>query len=209
MIKQVQNLKSNIENQIDFSPKGYFIEYPFLIDCCIKDFVDSYQDSFIKKKDRYVLKEKISRNNLSILFNDYLKKNIDRLTENYLGEKNAWIIIADSGVERRNCLQMLESDIDIRLNVIEHILESIFNKFMRQKRCDTKIIYCKHRYLTSSDWEKICKGKIFGRKNTIVLSSKKLKCIKEEIKQDLILSNDENKLIIKEATDWIKENLSY
>ena len=111
---------------------------------------------------------------------------------------------------RRVSYEMIEKDIDISLKRFETIFNSIFNKSMKQKRCDERIIYCKHRLLLSDDWERICKKKIFGASSLTVLTARKHKVINETTSDEKIrsLSKNEQDLIVKEATDWVLNHIN-
>ena len=213
-IQEAQSLKSK-QDVLDFSPKGYLIGYPFLVDLCLKRFIDDFQDDFKQLKNgTFKFKKIISQAALKELLSDYLDKTISSvLSQAYQGlppSKNDWLIITDSGSDRRVSYEMIEKDIDISLKRFETIFNSLFNKSMKQKRCDERIIYCKHRLLLSDDWERICKKKIFGASNLSVLTARKHKVINETTSDEKIrsLSKNEQDLIVKEATDWVLNHIN-
>ena len=185
-----------------------------LVDSCILRLVDDFQSDFKRRKDgSYVLAKKFSYKDMKTLLERYLYEERDRLlSKAFQGlspSKSDWIIVADSGSDRRASYKMIESDIDIGLKRIETIFNSIFNNFMRQKRCTDQTIYCKHRLLLSDDWVRICSTKAFGKDHLIVLDKwRKTRCIAEEHKEISELSKKENSLIVKEASDWILSNVS-
>lgn len=208
---QNQNLKSEIDfSKIDFSPKGYVIKYPFLIDIFVKDFIDINQNNFKKTKDNIYKLRTIPKN---LYLKDLIQQSIDNsiktLTSSFISsERNAWIIIVDSGSERHVELKMLEDDIDINLKSIEKCAISIFNKRMKDSSIRNHI-YCKHRSLESNDWITILKKKVFGKSNLFIIDDE-LKCLKEQQKEIdkenplFSLSKKEKSLIINECLDWLK-----
>lgn len=210
-------MKSNQIAITDFTPKGYFIEYPFLMDASIKQFIDDFQDSFIQKKDKFVLTKRFSKKSLKALFLNYLAKTISKIHSKHLlthpEYKNVSFIIADSGIERRTKIELLEQDIDIGIDKIESTLQEIFNDlFLKKSKIETanetRSIICKHAYLLSSDWKKILEKKIFGKSNFMDLTEKNV-CIREQTSNEKImsLSRRENDLIIEEAVEWAKKEL--
>lgn len=207
-------MKSNPTNITDFTPKGYLIRYPLLVDSCVLRLVDDFQSDFKRRKDgSYVLAKKFSYKDMKTLLERYLYEERDRLlSKAFQGlspSKSDWIIVADSGSDRRASYKMIESDIDIGLKRIETIFNSIFNNFMRQKRCTDQTIYCKHRLLLSSDWELICKKKLFGARLLTVLTPRKSKVIEESTTDEKTrsLSKSEQGLVVKEAVGWVKDFL--
>lgn len=212
-LREQQSLKSN-SVAIDFSPKGYLIGYPFLVDLCIKRFIDDFQDDFKQLKDgTFKLKKTISQSALKELLATYLNESISSvLSKAHQGlspSKNDWIIIADSGSDRRVSFEMLEKDIDIGLKRFETIFISLFNKLMKQRQQNDNTIWCKHRLLLYSDWERICKKKVFGKDNVFVLSNRRFKAINEAVTDEKIklLSKNEQDLIVKEAVSWLLASL--
>ena len=203
-----QSSKSKKENIASFVPKGYFLEYPFLIDVCIKRFIDDFQNFFIEKNGKYVLTKKFSNKNLEILFSSYLSEERSRIVSEISKSdslsKNAIVIVSASGNERHVAYGLKESDIEIGIDKIEKVLNKIFDRWFKKKK-DGIFLFCKHNWLTSSDWEKICKKKVFGKKNFVVLSSSDLKTISEKVDSEKIrsLSKEDQDLIVNEAVDWI------
>lgn len=214
---QDQSLKSNQSIISDFTPKGYFVEYPFLMDLAIKQFIDDFQDSFVQKKDKFVLTKRFSKKNLKTLFLNYLAKTIARIHSKRVlthpEYKNISFIVADSGIERRTNIELLEQDIDIGIDKIESVLQEIFDDwFLKKSKIETvdrtRSIICKHTYLLSGDWKKILEKKIFGKSNFTDLTEENV-CIREQTSDEKIrsLSRRENDLIIKEAVEWVKKEL--
>lgn len=217
-IKQAKNNKESSKyNQsvLDFSPKGYFIEYPFLVDACIARFISDFQGDFKQMKDgRFKLKKSISQAALKELLSVYLDETISSvLSQAHQGlppSPNDWIIVADSGSDRRVSYEMVEKDIDIGLKRIVAIFNSLFNRSMKKTYRSTRMIYCKHRLLLSSDWERICRKKIFGASSLTAITARKHKVINEMTSDEKIrlLSRSEQNLIVKEATDWVLSHIS-
>ncbi len=210
---QDQNLRSKT-NVLDFSPRGYLIRYPLLVDASTKRFIDDFQDDFKQLKNGvFKLKIQLSQKSLRELLSRYIDETISSLlSKARQGPRplqNDWIIISDSGSFRRASFQMLENDIDIGLKRIENIFNSLFNGFMRQRQQNQRLIYCKHRLLTSTDWAKICEKRIFGKKNFTNLSENQNPiCVKEDLTKEISeLSKKENSLIVKECSTWILEQM--
>ena len=199
---------NNKKKENNFSLKGYFIEYPLLVNACIADFIVDFQDQFARNlSGKYVLmrKKKFSRKALKEIFFDYLMKNISILKNKIDGV----LIVADSGKERRESFAMIEDDIDISLDRIETILEELFNNFFSSKRQIQNVVWCKHSRLLSKDWEKILERKVFGKKNFRNLNdelTKKKLCIKEKTKA-LSFTSGETKLIVDECVGYVLETL--
>lgn len=203
-----QSSKSKKENIASFVPKGYFLEYPFLIDICIRRFIDDFQNLFVEKNGKYVLTKRFSNKNLETLFSSYLleerSKIVSKISSSDSSYKNAIVIVSASGSERHVSYELKESDIDIGIDKIEAVLNRIFDRWLKKKK-DGVFLFCRHNWLTSSDWENICKKKIFGNKNLIVLSSSDLKTISEKIDNKNIetLSKENQRIIVEEAVNWI------
>ena len=216
-MKQAKNNKESSKSSssvLDFSPKGYFIEYPFLVDACIARFISDFQDDFKQMKDgRFKLKKSISQPALKELLSAYLDETISSvLSKAHQGlppSPNDWIIVADSGSDRRVSYEMVEKDIDIGLKRIVAIFDSLFNRSMEKTHRSTRTIYCKHRLLLSSDWEKICKKKIFGSSCVAVLCPRARKAISETASDEKtkLLTKAERKLVLEEAAGWILSNM--
>lgn len=213
-IQEARSLKSK-QSVLDFSPKGYLIGYPFLVDLCLKRFIDDFQDDFKQLKNgTFKFKKIISQAALKELLSRYLDETISSvLSKAHQGLppfKNEWCIIADSGSDRRASYEMVEKDIDISLKRFETIFNSLFNRSMKQSQRDAHTIYCKHRLLLSDDWERICRKKIFGTSNLTVLTARKHKVINETTSDEKIrsLSKNEQDLIVKEATDWVLNHIN-
>lgn len=199
---------SKSKEKVDsFVPKGYFLEYPFLVDLCIRRFIDDFQNFFVEKKGKYVLTKRFSLKNLEILFSSYLSeersKIVSEISKSDSSSKNAIVIVSASGNERHVAYCLKESDIDIGIENVEKVFNKIFDSWFKKKKEDV-FLFCKHNWLTSSDWEKICKKKIFGKKNFMVLSTD-LKTIYEKTDDEKIrsLSKNEQDLIVNEAIEWI------
>ena len=200
---------SKSKEKIDsFVPKGYFLEYPFLVDLCIRRFIDDFQNFFVEKNGKYVLTKRFSNKNLETLFSSYLLEERSKIVSNISSSdssyKNAIVIVSVSGSERHTSYELKESDIDIGIDKIEAVLNRIFDRWFKKKK-DGIFLFCRHNWLTSSDWENICKKKIFGNKNLIVLSSSDLKTISEKIdnKKMETLSKENQRIIVEEAVNWI------
>ena len=198
----------------DFSPKGYLIRYPFLVNACVLKFIEFFQDDFVRTKNgTFKIARKISAKTLKELLSKFLHDELSK----FVFEKNSWLLISDSGYERRLCYEMVENDIDIDLNKMEKILDSIFNKFMKQKHNDARTIWCKHKLLISDDWEKICALKVFGKKRFEVADkelSERKKCIVEKFKdldaetESMLSKKETSQLIVKECADYVLEKIA-
>lgn len=210
---QVSKSNSETEEALsNFLPKGYFLEYPFLIDLCVKRFIDDFQNSFVEKKGRYVLTKSLSNKNLEILFSSYLSEERSRIVSSISSgvsqENSTIVIVSSSGRDRHVSYCLKEKDIDIKIEKIEKIFNRLFDKFFKEQNKKDNFIFCKHSLLLSSDWETICRKKIFGKKNFYVLSNN-LKVIEEKTSDEKVktLSKEEQRIVVKEASDWILNQL--
>lgn len=210
-------MSSNL-SQIDFSPKGYLIRYPLLVDACVKRFIDDFQDDFKAQKNGvFKLRKLPSKKQLKQLLETYLDETINSILSKAFNKTRPsmadWIIVSDSGSLRRACFKMLENDVDISLNKFETIFNDLFDERMSLSFSSPHpIIYCKHKLLLADDWgEKICKAKIFGKEHFFTLDKKqKPLCVIEALNENDALptmSKKENALIINECIDWLRSFL--
>ena len=212
-------MKFNTQRTIaDYSPKGYFVEYPFLMDLATRKFIDDFQDSFVQKNGKFVLHKRFSKKSLKELLSHYLSEIISRIcSERILTHpeyKNVAFIVAETGIERREKIALLENDIDIRIEQIEAVFQEIFDEwFLKKSKVaesikGVKFLFLKHKFLLSSDWKKILEKKAFGRSNFFDLTESK-KCLKETTNDEKIrsLSKRENDLIVNEAAEWAKKEI--
>ena len=214
-----QSSSFNETKKIDYSPKGILLEFPFVFDFCVKNFIDDFQSLFVKKKKSgvFALSKSFSKKTLETLFSEYVFKNIDRIAANvsqtHSDWQNVFVIVSDSGNERRASFEMLEKDIDIGLNKIVSVAETIFKKHFIElslRNKDKKLIWCKHNFLSAHDWEAICEKKVFGKKNFISwFSDKESVAVKEVLNNSEIekLTSQEQKLIVEEATEWLRSQV--
>lgn len=199
---------------LDFSPKGYLIRYPFLLDRCVKRFIDDFQDDFKQLKNgTFKLKAQLSRKALSDLFQKYFSEELSKVISSVSSdtEKCVWFFVSDSGDLRRKNYQTLETDIDIGLKNIEKTANKLFNRLLAHRQQNPNVVYCKHSSLLSEDWAKILSKKIFGKENFSVLDSAyEMQCIKEELDEEFYSKNSkkENALLVKECVEWIKSQMS-
>ena len=195
----------------DFSPRGYFIEYPLFFNYFLNTYVELHQSDFKYNKDNktFVLKKLYSNKALESFICSEIQSLIDSLSLNNSVHSQIFII-ADSGDLRKEKYQMLESDIDIHIKQLEKVAKILFNKFFTKKISihNHKAIWCKHNNLTAENWKDICKRLIFGEKNFEFV---KLNCNKEIVKEktiDIEISKEENNLIVANVVSWLKEELS-
>ena len=182
----------------DFTPKGYFVEYPFLMDAAVRLFIDSFQDSFVQKGDKFVLRKTFSRKNLKDLLLSCLSESVHRICSKRLQAhpeyKNVSFIVAASGIERREKTVLLEPDIDIGIDKIDAVFQEIFDELFLKKRkldvSEARLLFLKHSYLASYNWKKILEKKVFGRSNFVDATEPGC-CLKE------IVSDEKIKLLSK------------
>lgn len=208
---------SEPDRRIDFSPRGWLISYPLLVDLCLQRFIEDFSEDFKATKDgRFKLKKSLSAAALKELMASYLDESISSVLSKALDglplAKNDWIIVADSGSDRRVSYEMVEKDIDIGLEKIVRMLEALFNRSMRSRQRDAQTIWCKHRLLLAEDWAKVCKKKVFGRDHftTVLSGQKKPRVVREVVSNEKVsaLSKSEQTVAVKEAAGWIFSQLS-
>ena len=126
----------------DFSPRGYFIEYPLFFNYFLNTYVELHQSDFKYNKDNktFVLKKLYSNKALESFICSEIQSLIDSLSLNNSVHSQIFII-ADSGDLRKEKYQMLESDIDIHIKQLEKVAKILFNKFFtRRKLFNTLLI---------------------------------------------------------------------
>lgn len=201
---------------LDFSPRGYFVEYPLFFNHFLNVFIDAHQTDFkqSKKNGIFTLKKRYSNKAIT----EMLESEFERFLKTYILEKfstvtNKIIIVADSGDLRRERFEMVESDIDINIKQLEKVSKTFFNKYFAKKHIvhDCKTIWCKNNNLTADNWKNICEIKIFGRDcyNVIDLSDKEeRKVIIEKMFEEIKFTALENKMIVNNAVDWLKQEIA-
>ena len=222
MLTKDQLLSCDVSRSTDFSPRGYLIRYPLLVSASVLRFVNDFQDDFKQLPDgSFKLAKRVPNKTLTELLTKYLDEERSRiLSKAFYGlapGHNDWFIVSDSGSLRRAFYKFPENDVDVGIERIEKIVDALFNRWMRRGNGDARIVWCKHKLLTSDDWESVCAAKVFGRRSfkTIdkcLLKGKQgavevLKELDPETKERLS-KKETSQLIVKECADYVLEKIA-
>ena len=222
-MKMDRTLKSDLNRgEADFSPRGCLIRYPLLVSAAVERLVSDFQDDFKQLKDgTFKLAIKLPNKTLTELLAKYLSEErfriLSKARQGLRNYNNVWCIVSDSGSFRRAFYEFSENDVDVGMKRIEKIADALFNKWMKHGDGDRRAIWCKHKLLTSDDWERICAVKVFGKTRFEVVDkelSERRKCVVEKFKdldsetESMLSKKETSQLIVKECADYVLEKIA-